>query len=64
MNKHLVMSILCWIIMLVGNLAILFLEIPMIHAFFYMYSISFGFGLTGYYQYELYKESKIKRWHK
>jgi hypothetical protein len=62
MNKNLLSSIICWIALLIGNISILFLDVPTIHAFFYMYIITFGCGFTGWYNYQTYKESKIKRW--
>jgi len=35
-----------------------------VQAFFYLYLIAFSGGLTAYYQYDLYEQSKTKRWEK
>ena len=64
MNKNLLSCIIISILTIVGVCAIFYsMEFSEI-AFFYLYGIAFGGSFTAYYQYDLYSQSKIKRWDK
>ena len=64
MNKNLLSCIIFSILTLVGVMAVFYFMDWGVQAFFYLYLIAFSGAFTAYYQYDLYSQSKIKRWEK
>lgn len=64
MNKNLLSCIIISILTIVGVMAVMYSMVCSKEAFFYLYGIAFGGSFTAYYQYDLYQQSKVKRWDK
>jgi uncharacterized membrane-anchored protein len=62
MNKNLLSCIIFSILTLVGVIAVFYFIDYGVQAFFYLYLIAFSGGFTAYYQYDLYDQSKRRRW--
>lgn len=64
MNKNLLSCIIISILTIIGVAAVFYSKSISKEAIGYLYAIAFGGAFTAYYQYDLYSQSKTKRWQK